>query len=274
MSAVDHGHLTGNSFMSGETQLNQSQFRKLSAIVYRESGVVLNDKKFSLLCARVAKRMRATGISRVSDYIELVCNNPGEFSEFIDATTTNHTFFFRENKHIEYIIANCSIHKKLKIWSAASSSGEEAFSIAVQLLENFFLFSVLGSDISDSMLEIAQKAVYPVDKVKDVPDPVLHKYFKKGINKWNNYVKVKDFVRQYVRFEKFNLLSDTQSESFDIIFCRNVMIYFDHGTRQKVVNNLIKALNPGGLLFVGMSESLYQLEHDLVPVTASGYQKK
>ena len=107
-----------------------------------------------------------------------------------------------------------------------------------------------------------------------MPDPVLHKYFKKGINKWNNYVKVKDFVRQYVRFEKFNLLSDTQSESFDIIFCRNVMIYFDHGTRQKVVNNLIKALNPGGLLFVGMSESLYQLEHDLVPVTASGYQKK
>ncbi len=260
--------------MSDKTQLTLPQFRKLSAIVYRESGVVLNDKKFSLLSARVTKRMRATGISKVSDYIELVCKNSEEFCEFIDATTTNHTFFFRENKHVEYILANCPSQKKLKIWSAASSSGEEAFSIAVQLLENSFLFSVFGSDISDSMLETARKAVYPMDKVRNVPVPILHKYFKKGTNKWNNHVKVKDFVRQYVRFEKFNLLSDIPAESFDIIFCRNVMIYFDHQTRQRVINTLTRALNPGGLLFVGMSESLHMLEHDLVPVMASGYQKK
>ncbi|MBU1342902.1 MAG: chemotaxis protein CheR [Proteobacteria bacterium] len=260
--------------MVSETIITSAQFKKLSGIVYKESGIVLNKKKYNLLAARLAKRMRLKKISSVSDYIQLISNNKDEFVEFIDATTTNHTYFFRENKHCEYILHAMDGKKPLKIWCAASSSGEEAFSIAVQLLANSFSFTIYASDISDSMLNLGKKAIYPVERVKNVPLSILHTYFQKGKNKWKNHVKLKPQVQQYVRFEKFNLLSDTPFDTFDIIFCRNVMIYFDTETRQRVVSSLCSALNPGGYFFVGMSESLNGLDHGLTTVLPSGYKKK
>jgi chemotaxis protein methyltransferase CheR len=261
-------------FMVSETKINPDQFKKLSRIVYKESGIVLDEKKYSLLVARISKRMRLTNISSVSDYIQEISNNPDEFLEFIDATTTNHTYFFRENKHCEYLIKTLDNKKPLKIWSAASSSGEEAFSLAVQLLANSFSFNIYASDVSDSMLTLGRRGIYPKDKVKTVPPSILHTYFQKGTGKWNGHVRVKPQVQQYVKFEKFNLLYSTPSDTFDIIFCRNVMIYFDNPTRQKVVSTLGRALNPGGYFFVGMSESLTGLEHNLDTVFPSGYKKK
>jgi len=260
--------------MVSETHLNPEQHQKLSRIVYKESGIVLNEKKYSLLVARLAKRMRIMKISSVSDYIMLISNNIDEFNQFIDATTTNHTFFFRENKHCEYLIKTLDRQNPLKIWSAASSSGEEAFSIAVQLLANSFTFNILASDVSDSMLGLGRRAIYPNDRVKNVPLSLLHQYFQKGKNKWRDHVKVKPVVQNLVVFAKFNLLSDVPTDTFDIIFCRNVMIYFDKPTRQKVVNTLCRALKPGGFFFVGLSESLNGLEHPLKTVLPSGYQKK
>ena len=256
-----------------ETKITPAQFKKLSGIVYKESGIVLNEQKYNLLVARISKRMRLTNISSVSDYIQEISNNPDEFGEFIDATTTNHTFFFRENKHCEYIIKTLDNTTPLKIWSAASSSGEEAFSLAVQLLTHSFSFNIYASDVSDSMLKLGQRAIYPNDKVKTVPLSMLRTYFQKGKGKWSGHVKVKPVVQQYVRFEKFNLLSDTPCDQYDIIFCRNVMIYFDTPTRQKVVNSLCKVLKPGGYLFVGLSESLNGLDHSLTTVLPSGYRK-
>ncbi len=260
--------------MVSETSLSPEQHQSLSKIVYKESGVVLNEKKYSLLVARLAKRMRIMKLSSVSDYIDLISSDPDEFSEFIDATTTNHTFFFRENKHCEYILKALDKAKPLKIWSAASSSGEEAFSIAVQLLAHSFSFNIFASDVSDSMLNLGRRAIYSNDRVKNVPLSLLHKYFQKGKDKWKDHVKVKPGVRQLVTFAKFNLLSDVPRETFDIIFCRNVMIYFDNQTRQKVVSKLCDALKPGGYFFVGLSESLNGLEHCLTTVLPSGYLKK
>ena len=260
--------------MVSETKINPVQFKKLSNIVYKESGIVLNEKKYTLLVARIAKRMRLTKISCVSDYIDLISNSPDEFSNFIDATTTNHTFFFRENKHCEYMIKNLDHTKPLKIWSAASSSGEEAFSLAVQLLANKFSFTIYASDVSDSMLKQAKRAVYPKERVRVVPRPILHTYFQKGSGKWQDHVKVKPEVQTYVKFEKFNLLSDTPLDTYDIIFCRNVMIYFDTPTRQKVVSSLCRALKPRGYFFVGLSENLHGLDHNLISILPSGYQKK
>jgi len=260
--------------MVTETELSPAQHKKLSRIVYKESGVVLNEKKYSLLVARLAKRMRMTKISSVSDYISLISSNPDEFTEFIDATTTNHTFFFRENKHCEYIINTLDKKTPLKIWSAASSSGEEAFSIAVQLLANSFSFSIFASDVSDSMLNLGRRAVYPKDRVRNVPLSILRAYFQKGKDRWKDHVKVKQAVQQLVTFAKYNLLSDKPSDVFDIIFCRNVMIYFDTPTRQKVVDSLCKALKPGGYFFVGLAESLNGLDHSLTTILPSGYQKK
>ena len=257
-----------------EDKITLDQFKKLSGIVYKESGIVINKKKYALLTARLAKRMRLNKISSVFDYIELISSNSNEFTEFIDAITTNHTYFFRENKHCEYIINNMDNTKFIKIWSAASSSGEEPFSIAVQLLANSFSFNIYASDVSGSMLQKCRRAIYPQERVKNVPLPILHTYFQKGINKWQGYVKLKRKVRQYVKFEKHNLLYDIPVNTFDIIFCRNVMIYFDTPTKQKVVDGLCRALNPGGYLFVGMSESLNGLKHELNNILPSGYQKK
>ena len=135
--------------MVPETKLSPEQHQKLSRIVYKESGIVLNEKKYTLLVARLAKRMRMTKISSVSDYISLMSNDKDEFTEFIDATTTNHTFFFRENKHCEYIIKTLDKTKPLKIWSAASSSGEEPFSLGLDLPLGLDAVSDLSLQFSD-----------------------------------------------------------------------------------------------------------------------------
>jgi len=254
-------------------KLTRAQFIKLSGIVYRESGIVLNDKKYNLLMARLAKRMRKTKISSVSDYIRLLSDNNDEFNEFIDEVTTNHTFFFRENKHIEFLVNTLDNNKPLKIWCAASSSGEEAFSIAVQLLEYSFKFSIFASDISDTMLKKCRRAVYPVQRVKNVPRSILYKYFQKGKNSWKNYVRVKPEVRQHVQFAKFNLLSDKPFDTYDIIFCRNVMIYFDLKTRKHVVTTLCRSLNTKGYFFIGLSENIHGFEHGLKTIMPGAYRK-
>ncbi|MFO7749532.1 MAG: protein-glutamate O-methyltransferase CheR [Desulfobacteraceae bacterium] len=257
-----------------EASITQAQYRKLANLVYRESGIDLKESKLELLRARMGKRMRRTKTATPSDYIRLIDEDKTEFMCFIDVITTNHTFFYRENKHCEYIIKNVSRETPLKIWSAASSSGEEAYSLAVQLLENRFQFKIYGSDLSDTMLAVARKGIYPAAKMKSVPLQTLHAYFQKGRGDWQDHVKIKPSVQSLVTFEKYNLISDTPRETFDIIFCRNVMIYFDHPTRQKVVNNLCSALKPGGYFFVGLSESLQGLDHRLATVMPSGYRKK
>ncbi len=258
-------------------QVSKVQYKKLSAIVYRESGIVLNDKKYELLTARLAKRMRVTKVSSVSDYIRLMKNNEEEFINFIDAITTNHTFFFRENSHCEFIVKKLDKSKHLKIWSAASSSGEEAYSIAVQLAANSFSFDIYASDLSSTMLKLGTRAVYPKERVRSVPLSILHTYFQKGKGVHKNFVKVRPEIRKHVSFGKHNLLFDspfTGSDKFDIIFCRNVMIYFDNSTRQSVVNNLYQSLKPGGYFFVGMSESLQGQQQGLISMLPSGYKKK
>jgi len=260
--------------MVSETRLSPEQYQKLSQIVYKTSGVVLDEKKYTLLLARLSKRMRQINISSVAEYIRLISFDQNEFNEFIDVTTTNHTFFFRENEHCEYILKTLDYKKSLKIWSAASSSGEEAFSIAVQLLSKSFSFTIYASDISDSMLQNGKRGIYPNERVSKVPHSILHAYFQKGRGKWQNHVKVKPEVQKLVTFDKFNLLSDTPSDTFDIIFCRNVMIYFDIPTRQKVVNSLNSALKPGGCFFVGLAESIQGFDSSLTSVLPSGYKKE
>lgn len=260
--------------MVTEVKITDKQFKQLSDIVYKETGIVLDEKKYNLLVARLSKRMRKTKTKTVSDYIKLILDKKEEFVNFIDATTTNHTFFFRENKHCEYMLNTLDNSKPLKIWCAASSSGEEPFSIAFQLLEHSFSFSIFASDVSDSMLDQCRRAVYSKEKIKTVSLPILHKYFQNGRGKWQNFVRVRPEVKKLVTFGKFNLLHDTPCDEFDIIFCRNVMIYFDVQTRQHVVNRLCRAIKPGGYFFVGMSESLHGLDHNLINVVSSGYQKK
>ena len=256
--------------------IQELQITKLIKMVYQASGINLHDGKKELLKAKIAKRMRVVKINSVSDYLDFLMNDSSEFLEFLDTVTTNHTFFFRENKGCEYLVnkfSNTSL--PLNIWCAASSTGDEPYSIAMQLLNIGCKFNIIASDLSHTVLEFARRGIYPMERTKNVPIPILHKYFQKGDGNYKGYVKIKDEVKKTIKFKKYNLIKDPlPQQMFDIIFCRNVMIYFDDITTEKVVNKLCKVLVPGGYFLIGQAESLMSISHKLqsVPKIASTYR--
>jgi chemotaxis protein methyltransferase CheR len=196
-----------------------------------------------------------------------------EFLHFLDAITTNHTYFFRENRHCEYLISQLDPSVPVKIWCAACSSGEEPYSIGAQLMDGGFRFSIFATDISETMLAAARTGIFPKERLKQFPRPSLSRYFQRGQGKREGSVRVKPEVRRHVTFGKFNLIADRPPDIFDVIFCRNVMIYFDTATRQKVIDRLLPALKPGGYFFVGLSESLSGIRHPLINQIPSAYRK-
>ncbi len=258
--------------MGNRTHITTTQFSELSRLVYQVSGICLPESKLGLLKARIAKRLRVLHIDTANEYISFIRRDTNEFGNFIDAMTTNHTFFFRENGHCEFIVKHIDNSRHLDIWSAACSSGEEPYSIAVQLLDKSYKFQIYASDISDSVLRIAKNGIYPKERAVRVPPRILHKYFQQGQNTWKDHIRVGAEVRKWTSFGKHNLIRDSSAQRFDIIFCRNVMIYFDQKTRQKVVDNLCKALKSRGYLFIGMSESLRGIDHLLKPVSPGVYR--
>ena len=172
----------------------------LRDIVYKESGINLHEGKLGLLKARLAKRMRIVRAPSVSKYIELIKKDTNEFFNFIDAVSTNHTFFLRENHHCEFILKNTDNSGYLKIWSAASSSGEEPYSIAIQLFDQGYKFSIFASDISNTMLALAERGVYHKDKLRSVPLQTIRRYFQKGCNKWEDHLRVKTQIKDLINF--------------------------------------------------------------------------
>lgn len=259
--------------MAGE--LNDKQYKWLIDAVSQASGIDLQQKK-ELLRSRLGKRMQAIGTNNEEKYLNLLKRDPPEFHEFIDTITTNHTFFFRENKQVEYILQNTSNSKPINIWCAACSDGSEPYSLAIQFLENSCMFNILATDISHSMLNLAERGVYPIDKVKQVATPLLYKYFKRGTGKSAGYVKVKNTIKRIVTFGKFNLIQDSSPEVFDIIFCRNVMIYFNKQTILKVLRNLSGSLKNKGYIILGGAESIAGMNHGLESIKGvpSVYTKK
>ncbi|MDY7033965.1 MAG: protein-glutamate O-methyltransferase CheR [Thermodesulfobacteriota bacterium] len=251
----------------------ESQYKKLRDLVYRESGINLHEGKLELLKARLAKRMRITRTQSVHEYMKLINSDANEFVNFIDTISTNHTYFFRENHHCEFIIRNIRNSDPLNIWSAASSSGEEAYSIAIQLLNEDFNFKIFASDISNTMLSLARRGIYHKDKVRLVPLQILRRYFQRGYNRWKDHVKIKKEVKDHVTFKKHNLISDSSPGLFHIIFCRNVMIYFDEDTKQRVISKLHGSLEHGGYLIIGAAEGLVGLEHGFTYLQPSIYRK-
>lgn len=249
-------------------KLTDRLFGKYCTLVYQESGIKLTEDKRELLNARIGKRLRKQNVT-VDDYYTLIQNDPVELREFIDAVSTNHTFFFRESKSFAYLDRGCS-----EIWCAASSSGEEPYSLAIYCLERGFRPSIRATDISDTCLEKGKKGIYPKKSISTLPNHMLKAYFQKGQGKFQDYIKVKNDVRRMVNFQWFNLIKDTSPrESCDILFCRNVMIYFDKITKEQVVANLVQSLRKGGFFIIGGAESLSGLNHSLTYIEPSVYQK-
>lgn len=249
--------------------LTAAQFRKFSDLIYRRSGIHLSEGKQSLLQARLAKRLRTLGLSSVNEYFGRLQADEQEMVAFLDAVSTNHTYFFRESHTFHCLSGN-----HLSIWCAASSSGEEPYSLAIHCAEKGFQPSILATDISTRMLAAGQRGVYEAAKGKGIPPDLLRKYFQKGVGSWSGYIRVKEKIRRLVTFRRFNLLTDTPpKECFDVIFCRNALIYFDRAVKEEVINRLSQALKRSGYFIVGGAESLQTLRHPYRYVAPSVYLK-
>jgi len=245
------------------------QFKRFSDLVYHECGINLHDGKQQLLQARLAKRLRSTGINSVDEYLRVLESDDQELIDFLDAISTNHTFFFRESRHFE-----CLENSHRNIWCAASSSGEEPYSIAIDCLEKGFKPTILATDISTRVLQTGKRGIYPVERAKNVAPNTLRRYFQKGNGKWHKHIRVKDEVKRMVTFERFNLLTDSPpNQDFDVIFCRNVMIYFDSTVREKVIKKLYRVLKTNGYFIIGGAETLNDLEHPYKYLTPNIYMK-
>ena len=250
-------------------KITSKQFKKFSEIVYHECGINLHEGKKQLLNARLSKRLRQTGINSVEEYLRCIEHDTKELNHFLDAISTNHTFFFRESHHFE-----CLENSHLDIWCAAASSGEEPYSVAIYCLEKGFRPTIFATDISTKVLKVAEQGIYSFEKAKTLPSHTLRRYFRKGQGNWEGYIKIKDEIKTMVTFKRFNLVSDTAATRlYDVIFCRNVMIYFDNAVRERVVEKLYSSLKSGGYFIIGGAESLNGIKHKYKYVRPSIYRK-
>jgi chemotaxis protein methyltransferase CheR len=248
---------------------SEEVFILFQKLVHDKIGIHLAIQKRMMLGHRLFKRVKHIKASGFSEYFRYI-NHPENSKELelaLELMTTNETFFFREKKHFDYMAENIlpliSPNKNYKVWCAASSSGEEPYSIAMHLNEYCHTtWSVVASDVNKSVLNHAVKGIYIDDRAKLIPEKYRIKYCTKGINKFEGYMRVKPELRKRVNYFRFNLLDEMGSlGKFDLIFIRNVMIYFDDNTRQKIINGLQQCLNKGGYLFISHSETLHGLEH-------------
>jgi chemotaxis protein methyltransferase CheR len=266
--------------------LNSRQFQEISRIVYHRCGINLKSGKEALVRARLMKRLRALQMSSVDAYMELISGEAGrqEVETLIDVMTTNKTSFFREAAHFEYL-AETILPKidqpRLRFWSAACSSGEEPYSLAMVLREAVAALDqkdvlILSTDISLRMLAIAREGVYASERLADVPKPYIQKYFERRASSMGpTLFRVGPALRKLVRLAPLNLMQPWPMKGpFNVIFCRNVMIYFDRPTQQSLVNRFHDLLAPGGYLFVGHSEGLSGIRHEFQYMKPAIYRKR
>nr|MBI3614074.1 protein-glutamate O-methyltransferase CheR [Nitrospirota bacterium] len=270
-----------------EYTITDEEFERFRSLVYRESGISLNDGKKSLLVSRLSKRLRTLGLETFHAYHEHVVGEPSgdEFTRMLDCIATNKTDFFREPLHFEFlrerILPTLDSLKRIRIWSSACSSGEEPYTIAMTLYDGVATplqwdCKVLASDLSTRVLAQAASGVYEEERVRELPPEVVKRHFLKGRGAQAGTIKVKSHLSGMIRFQRINLMDERYpiKTPLDVIFCRNVMIYFDRPTQQQLVNKFHRYLKPGGHLFIGHSESLQWVKHPFRTVAPTIYRKE
>lgn len=274
-----------------QLELTDRDYRNFSALIYEKSGINLHQGKRELLKARLAKVLRQSDFTSVGEYYDFLMNDTtgDAFIPLLDVISTNLTAFFRETKHFDFL-SEVAVNElfgtskrrrsgEVRVWCAGCSSGEEAYSIAMTLLEalpesRHKDIHILATDISTRMLQAADRGIYEAARVEKVPWPIRRQFFQKGINRWSGCYRVKSHVRNRVHFQRLNFIdSFTFSYSFDIIFCRNVMIYFDKTTQENLVNRFYDVMTSSGYLFIGHSESLTGVQHRFRYIRPSVYRK-
>jgi chemotaxis protein methyltransferase CheR len=265
-------------------KLSSQQFDKISRLVYQVSGIDLHEGKEELVKARLIKRLRHLNIFGFDRYLKYLANDKSgsEIRAMVDVLTTNKTNFFREPEHLNYLrdeIITGLGKEQIRIWSAGCSSGEEPYSIAITLCEAIpdigkSDIKILATDISDRMIEQARLGLYNEETLKGISFQLKHRYFEQAETGISHKYRVVPQLQSMVRFAKLNLMEDWPMRGlFDLIFCRNVMIYFDKPTQEKLVKRFWSQLRPGGYLMVGHSESLTFMAHDYRYIKPAVYQK-
>lgn len=269
--------------------MKDSEFEFIRSLVYERSRINLGPDKRELVSARLGKRLRATNLTSLGAYCDLLKSPSAEeeMGNLIDAISTNHTFFYREIAHFDFlrdrIIPEMTARAKVErwpqfnIWSAASSSGEEPYSIAMTLADagGTWPWQIEATDISHRILAKAKAGIYKDETVNRLAADVVRRHFQKGFGPQEGFYRVKAPLREHVNYRHLNLLEGEPpfKDPFQVIFCRNVMIYFDRETQEELVSRLSRRLIPGGYLMVGHSESLTHIKHPLKMVRPAIYQK-
>ena len=267
--------------------ISDADFNLFAKLVYDKTGINLaQGNKKQLLQSRVNKVLRTRNIASYRDYYEIVKadTSGGELEDFINLISTNVTHFFREEKHFEYLREqwhpNFDFTKTniVRIWCSASSTGEEPYTISItmkELLGEKFPYEIFASDIDTKVLEKASKGIYPLQSVEKMDKMLLKKYFQQGKGNASGYVKVKENIRKHVNFHRVNLIEPFRMQNkFDIVFCRNVMIYFDTQTKSNIVSKFYDVMNSDSLLCIGHSESLNGFKHPFKYVQPATYKKE
>ncbi len=269
-------------------QICDLEFNELRKVLHEMTGIKLNDGKKTMIESRLVKRLKNLGLQSFSEYCQYLCQHQEELEKFINSMTTNKTEFYREAEHFRFLktqalpqILNTKRQKRLRVWSAAASTGEEVYTLAIELNEFFnhhsdFDWKILGTDIDTQVLEQAQQGIYPAQIVKQIRADLVQRNFLKGTGKNQGLYRIGPTLKENIKFRKFNLISENLDVhlKFDIIFLRNVLIYFNNENVQKVINKMANALLPDGFLFIGHSETLNGILHPLEPVQSAVYQKR
>jgi chemotaxis protein methyltransferase CheR len=270
-------------------ELSDSEFNQLSQLVYQHAGIHLPPQKKELVRSRLTKFLRSRHLTSFQEYYRQVLDDSSglELVNLLDAISTNMTAFWREPKHFEFLgqellpalRQKCKAAPQWRFWSAGCSSGEEPYTIAMVLMNAILEKELSGvkifaSDINTQVLNQAQRGIYPLPKVEPLSQEWRRRFFQKGVNQWEGYVRVKPEVKQMVEFFRFNLMDPFPfKEECDVIFCRNVMIYFEKATQTELVKKFYHSLKPGGYLFIGHSESLCNISHQFAYVKPTIYRK-
>jgi chemotaxis protein methyltransferase CheR len=265
----------GEAFSEAIRPLNDKEFALFTALIEREAGIHLSEVKKALLVGRLSKRLRELGLRSFMAYYRRVTeDDPAEKTQMIDRICTNETHFFREPRQFEFLVDTVFPEwqaramagrrsRRIRVWSAACSTGEEPYTLAMVLLDHFspqlgWQIEILASDLSTRVLDRASAATYPIERTAEIPEHYLHKYMLKGMRSQEGLMRAGPAIRSLIRFAQVNLVEPSYPVvgTFDLIFCRNILIYFEMATKRRVIDQLLSALEPDGLLFLGHAESL------------------
>lgn len=267
--------------------ITDKEFQCFSNLIYQQSGIALSGGKKALLVSRLSRRLQELGLKTFHAYYERVAGEPSdcEFTRMLDLVSTNKTDFFREPRHFEFlrnqILPELQHIKKIRIWSAGCSSGEEPYTIAIAIHDALISPSqwdckILASDISTRVLAKATSGIYDLERVRDLPGEVIRRNFMREKGERLDTIRVKPHISDMVIFRRINLMDERYpiKSRLDVIFCRNVMIYFDRTVQERLLCKFHRYLKPGGYLFIGHSETL-QLgqQHQFYYVEPTVYRK-